>query len=80
MQQSLPVERPTVARSVGSAASKRLDPRRHEALTVTEAVDTTAVVVGAASAAAAAAVVWWRARHSHRGSPDCRSTVGHRSR
>jgi hypothetical protein len=66
MQQSLPVERPTVARSVGSAASKRLDPRRHEALTVTEAVDTTAVVVGAASAAAAAAaVVWWRARHSH---------------
>jgi hypothetical protein len=80
MQQSLPVERPTVARSVGSAASNRLDPRRHEALTVTEAVDTTAVVVGAASAAAAAAVVWWRARHSHRGLPGYRSTVGHRSR
>jgi hypothetical protein len=59
------LRRETVVGSLGNTASKKLRPRRQEALTVTEAADTTALVAGAASIASAAAVVaWWRLRRS----------------
>lgn len=55
---------PSLIDNLESAAAKGLIPRRHHALTVTEAVDTTVVAVGAASfVSAAAAVLWW---HQHR--------------
>lgn len=54
---------PSMVDSLASTAAKGLIPRRHDPLTVTEAVDS-AVVVGAASfVSAAAAVLWW---HRHR--------------
>ena len=54
---------PSMVDTLESTAAKGLIPRRHDSLTVTEAVDS-AVVVGAASfVSAAAAVLWW---HRHR--------------
>jgi hypothetical protein len=56
---------PSMADNLESAAAKGLIPRRHDPLTVTEAVDTAAVVVGAASfASAAGAVLWWHRRRT----------------
>jgi hypothetical protein len=55
---------PSMVDSLESTAAKGLIPRRHDALTVTEAVDSAVVAVGAASfVSAAAAVLWW---HRHR--------------
>jgi hypothetical protein len=55
---------PSIIDNLESTAAKGLIPRRQDALTVTEAVDTTVVAVGAASfVSAAAAVLWW---HRHR--------------
>jgi len=51
---------PSLVDNLQSAAAKGLIPRRHDALTVTEAVDASVVAVGAASfVTAAAAVLWW---------------------
>lgn len=55
---------PSLIDNLESAAAKGLIPRRHDPLTVTEAVDSAVVAVGAASfVTAAAAVLWW---HRHR--------------
>ena len=57
---------PSLFDNLESTAAKGLIPRRHDALTVTEAVDSAVVVVGAASfVSAAAAVVWWHRHRSH---------------
>jgi hypothetical protein len=64
LSRSLEAE-PSVADSLESAAAKGLIPRRHDPLTITEAVDTAAVVVGAASfVSAAGAVLWWHRRRT----------------
>ena len=55
---------PSMIDNLESTAVKGLIPRRHNALTVTEAVDSAVVAVAAASfVSAAAAVLWW---HRHR--------------
>jgi hypothetical protein len=55
---------PSMIDNLESTAVKGLIPRRHNALTVTEAVDSAVVAVAAASfLSAAATVLWW---HRHR--------------
>ena len=57
---------PSLVDNLESTAAKGLIPRRRDALTVTEAVDSAVVVVGAASfVSAAAAVLWWHRHRTH---------------
>jgi hypothetical protein len=57
---------PSMVDNLESTAAKGLIPRRHDALTVTEAVDSAVVAVGAASfVSAAAAVLWWHRHRTH---------------